>query len=81
MLGRAFETVDEVHGAVGDFVARYNAEWRVEKIGFLTPREARSGFGGRQAASYNLVSKKLGTVHIDRALLGLRQQRNHLTSL
>lgn len=50
ILGREFETVDEVRVAVGDFVARYNADWGVEKNGFLTPTDARSGFEVRQVA-------------------------------
>jgi hypothetical protein len=61
MLGREFESVDEVRGAVGDFVARYNTKWCAKKIGFFTPREARSGFGVRQTASYNLVSRQFGS--------------------
>lgn len=41
--GRTFETIDDLRAAVGAFVTRYNAEWRVEKNGFLTPNEMRSG--------------------------------------
>jgi transposase InsO family protein len=33
--GRVFQTIDEVRDAVRDFVARYNAEWLVEKNGYL----------------------------------------------
>jgi putative transposase len=39
--GRIFRTVEELRVAVGTFVERYNAHWRVEKLGFLTPTEAR----------------------------------------
>ncbi len=39
--GRIFRTVEELRVAVGAFVERYNAHWRVEKLGFLTPTEAR----------------------------------------
>jgi transposase InsO family protein len=39
--GRIFRNLDEVRRAVADFVTRYNREWRVEKLGFLTPAEAR----------------------------------------
>lgn len=39
--GRIFRTVEDLRVAVGTFVERYNAQWRVEKLGFLTPTEAR----------------------------------------
>lgn len=39
--GRIFRTLDELRLAVAAFVDRYNADWRVEKLGFLTPIEAR----------------------------------------
>jgi transposase InsO family protein len=39
--GRIFRTLDELRAAVAAFVERYNAHWRVEKLGFLTPIEAR----------------------------------------
>jgi len=48
--GRIFRNLAEVREAVAAFVERYNAEWRVEKLGFLTPREARDSFGRQEAA-------------------------------
>jgi transposase InsO family protein len=39
--GRNLRTVDELRVAVAACVERYNADWRVEKLGFLTPTEAR----------------------------------------
>jgi len=39
--GRIYHTVDELRVAVAAFVERYNTHWRVEKLGFLTPTEAR----------------------------------------
>jgi len=39
--GRIFRTIDDLRVAVAAFVERYNAHWRVEKLGFLTPTEAR----------------------------------------
>ncbi len=39
--GRIFRTVDDLRVAVAAFVERYNAHWRVEKLGFLSPTEAR----------------------------------------
>ena len=41
IYGRIFRNVEEVRQAVGAFVERYNAEWRVEKNGFVSPSEAR----------------------------------------
>jgi transposase InsO family protein len=40
--GRVFQTIDEVREAVRDFVARSNAEWLVEKNGYLSPLDARA---------------------------------------
>jgi transposase InsO family protein len=48
--GRVHRTLEEVRQAVAAFVQRYNDEWRVEKLGFLTPREAREQWGRREAA-------------------------------
>lgn len=39
--GRVFRNAEEVRQAVGAFVTRYNAEWLVEKLGFLSPSQAR----------------------------------------
>lgn len=39
--GRIFHTVEEVRAAVSAFIALYNTEWRVEKLRFQTPLEAR----------------------------------------
>jgi transposase InsO family protein len=40
--GRVFQTIDEAREAVCEFVARYNAEWLVEKNGYLSPLDARA---------------------------------------
>jgi putative transposase len=50
IYGRVFANLDEVRAAVAAFVRRYNAEWRVEKLGFQSPLEARAGFAVRAAA-------------------------------
>jgi transposase InsO family protein len=42
IYGRVFRNADEVRHAVADFVARYNNHWRLEKLGYLTPAEARA---------------------------------------
>lgn len=41
VFGRVFRNLEELRAAVGDFVSRYNQHWLVEKLGFLTPAEAR----------------------------------------
>lgn len=50
IYGRVFQTIEEVREAVGAFIQRYNEQWRVEKIAFLTPRQAREQWSGREAA-------------------------------
>jgi transposase InsO family protein len=40
--GRVFQTIDELRDAVRDFAARYNAEWLIEKNGYLSPLDARA---------------------------------------
>jgi len=40
--GRGFQTIDEVRDAVRAFAARYNAEWLIEKNGYLSPLDARA---------------------------------------
>ena len=39
--GRTFRTAAEVRTAVSDFVARYNAAWRLERLGYLSPLDYR----------------------------------------
>ncbi len=48
--GRVFRNLKEVREAVAAFVKRYNEEWRLEKLGFLTPKEARAEFNLKVAA-------------------------------
>ena len=42
--GRIFQTIAEVRDAVRAFVARYNAEWLVEKNGCRSPAQIRSAW-------------------------------------
>jgi len=42
--GRVFRTIDEVRDVVRAFVARYNAEWLVEKNGHRSPLDARAAW-------------------------------------
>ena len=41
IYGRVFRNIENVRRAVGKFVEEYNAQWRVEKNGFLSLRQAR----------------------------------------
>jgi putative transposase len=40
--GRIFQTIDDVREAVRAFVARYNAEWLIEKNGHCSPADMRA---------------------------------------
>jgi putative transposase len=42
--GRIFQTIDEVRDAVRVFVARYNAEWLIEKNGHRSPDATRAAW-------------------------------------
>lgn len=39
--GRIYRNIDELRDAVREFVERYNAQWLVEKNGYLSPAQAR----------------------------------------
>jgi len=44
IYGKVLRNIEEVRRAVGKFVEDYNAEWRVEKNGFVSPRQARQAW-------------------------------------
>ena len=48
--GRIFQNLEAVRAAVANFVERYNQTWRLEKLGYQTPIEAREEYELRQAA-------------------------------
>ncbi|WP_449370929.1 transposase [Thiomonas sp.] len=48
--GRVFRNVEEVRAAVTAFKDRYNRHWRLEKLGFMSPLEARQAYALRKAA-------------------------------
>ena len=50
IYGRVFQKLDDVRTAVADFVERYNQHWRLEKLGYQTPIEAREAYELRPAA-------------------------------
>lgn len=48
--GRVFANLEEVRAAVTEFADRYNRHWRLEKLGFMSPREARQAHLLKEAA-------------------------------
>ena len=48
--GRVFRNLEEVRKAVTAFKDRYNRHWRLEKLGFMSPLEARQDYAVRKAA-------------------------------
>ena len=48
--GRIFKNVEEVRAAVTAFKDLYNRHWRLEKLGFMSPLEARQAYVLRKAA-------------------------------
>ena len=50
IYGRVFQRLDDGRAAVADFVERYNQSWRLEKLGYQTPIEARAAYELHPAA-------------------------------
>ncbi len=50
VYGRVFRNLAEVRAAVAGFVEHYNRCWRLEKLAYRTPLEAREEHELRQAA-------------------------------
>jgi len=48
--GHVFRNLEEVRNAVTAFKERYNRHWRLEKLGFMSPLEARQAYAMRKAA-------------------------------
>ena len=48
--GRVFRNLEEVRQAVTEFRDRYNCHWRLEKLGFMSPLEARQSYASRRVA-------------------------------
>lgn len=48
--GRVFNNVEDVRSAVTAFKDLYNRHWRLEKLGFMSPHEARQAYAMRKAA-------------------------------
>ena len=50
IYGRVFRNLDDMRAAVAEFVEQYNQSWRLEKLGYQTPIEARERYELRHAA-------------------------------
>ena len=50
IYGRVFQNLADVRAAVAEFVERYNQCWRLEKLAYQTPLEAREEYELRHAA-------------------------------
>jgi transposase InsO family protein len=37
-----FASLEEARRLIGEFIARYNAEWLIERLGHRTPAQARA---------------------------------------
>lgn len=48
--GRVFRNVEDLRVAVTAFQDLYNRHWRLEKLGFMSPHEARQAYAMRKAA-------------------------------
>jgi hypothetical protein len=48
--GRIFKNVEEIRTAVTAFADLYNRQWRLERLGFMSPHEARQAYALREAA-------------------------------
>ena len=50
IYGKSFQNIEELTEAVSRFVDRYNTQWRLEKIGYMSPAEARKVYEEKLAA-------------------------------
>ena len=57
VYGRVFRNLAEVRAAVAAFVERYNQCWRLEKLAYRTPLEAREQYELRHARSVNVCPR------------------------
>ena len=48
--GKIFQNIDEVRVPVAEFVERYNTQWRLGKLDYMTPVEAGEEHSLSQAA-------------------------------
>jgi putative transposase len=48
--GRIFKNAEEVRTAVTALADLYNRQWRLERLGFMSPLEARQAYALKEAA-------------------------------
>ena len=64
IYGRVFKNVEEVREAVAAFLETYHTPWRLEKLGFMTPKEKPvSSSIGPWLHRCSCVSRGPGPVH------------------
>jgi transposase InsO family protein len=64
IYGRIFRNLQEVRTVVTEFKGRYNRHWRLEKLGFKSPLEARQAIVMQEAAlSCKTVQKMPAGTH------------------
>lgn len=51
IYGKVFYTADEVREAVKRFVAQYNQHWRLGKLGYKSPAQARAKWQAERSAA------------------------------
>ena len=44
-----FASLEEAQQIIGEFIARYNTEWLIERLGHRTPAQARADALGKAA--------------------------------
>lgn len=54
--GRIFGDIAALRAALADFVAKYNAQWRIERLGYKSPIDARLAFATPQPAPIKLAA-------------------------
>jgi putative transposase len=48
--GRVYRDIEELRRSVAGFISTYNDEWLLEKLGYLSPHQARAKWEKRHAA-------------------------------
>jgi transposase InsO family protein len=71
--GRVLRDIKEVYHAVAEFIERYNAAWRLEKLGFRTPREVPQAHALERAAICNSSVQTTGAGILQIRLKGVSQ--------
>jgi len=49
--GHIYETIGDLQAAIKTFIEEYNQRWLLEKLGYLSPREARSAWERKSHAA------------------------------